>query len=577
MILLKENISWTQVMSDNPQELGDVDNLLYDKMVIPIPGAKYSKQYRYGDWDGLIHFYNKTDHSIPSGHLSWCQNIILASDIGTNFKVLDNRPDKFVDIKDIPDHIELKNGDSTISLRDYQVQAVKSIFENTRGVVNLTVNAGKTEVAAAAIKYIYDKLEPDERVLFFAGNKQIYTQTVARLKKRLGVEIGEYSATKKLLRKVTVCMIQSVESAIKVDPEQNLTLSAKERIYKKIKYTYLPRFSGQENPSAALASFVSLYTPKTKADESIKKLLAEISKSTINDHDVLATLKQYADKYDDVVDKKAHDKVKKKKYINDLLSSAVMIIGDECQHTRSNTWYDVFMSCTNALYRVGLSGTVDKQDESLTYRLKAVFGGIISKFSNEQAINRGISARPTIILTPIKSPEGLSSEKNWAVVYKEGIVENEYRNKAIAAFCKKFYEKGKSVLVMVNQIKHGENIGAILDRVKVPYQMIHGDQDNELQAKEKDDFESGKNKILIATSVLNEGVDIANINVLVQAAGGKSFVQTIQRTGRVLRKKTRGANIATVVDFIDYQSPYLYRHSQARKNLYEEQGFKVVK
>jgi len=79
-----------------------------------------------------------------------------------------------------------------------------------------------------------------------------------------------------------------------------------------------------------------------------------------------------------------------------------------------------------------------------------------------------------------------------------------------------------------------------------------------------DEFENGNINVLVASTVLTEGVDIKNLDVLILAVGGKSERIQTQGVGRVLRK-TKNGKYAYIVDFEDNDSRVL--NNQFRKRL----------
>ena len=109
----------------------------------------------------------------------------------------------------------------------------------------------------------------------------------------------------------------------------------------------------------------------------------------------------------------------------------------------------------------------------------------------------------------------------------------------------------------------------------LPHQFICGEESTEVREKALVDFREGKIKVLIATSILDEGVDIPNIDVLVLAGGGKSSIATLQRVGRGLRK---GGTVDRlyIVDTIDFQQHHLLKHSMQRLEDYKaEECFEI--
>ena len=171
----------------------------------------------------------------------------------------------------------------------------------------------------------------------------------------------------------------------------------------------------------------------------------------------------------------------------------------------------------------------------------------------------------------------ITYKKDYMTVYDQGIVNNEYRNTLIAKITEMCYNDGEGVLLIVNRIEHGNNLGNLLDTLNVPFTFVTGEQDPEVREKAFTQMKQGILKVMIATALIDEGVDISGINSLILCASGKSFRQVIQRVGRALRKKMVGENTTTIYDFADTTNTYLSKHSEARLAVYEEEGFEITK
>ena len=65
-----------------------------------------------------------------------------------------------------------------------------------------------------------------------------------------------------------------------------------------------------------------------------------------------------------------------------------------------------------------------------------------------------------------------------------------------------------------------------------------------------------------------------SIEVLINAGGGKSLIQTKQKLGRGLRNP--GGKTLLLVDFVDNHHGVLKRHSSRRAKIYASEGFEVV-
>lgn len=724
MLIIQDNTE-TKIKYNNEsaQLIDKINQYLYQNMAVDVQGAKFSPSFKRGYWDGQKHFYEVETQTFPTGLTSEVLEYLdkVKFNWEFNYEVIDNRPDRFITDEDIDDDITLYKRGEIIHLRDYQMAAVNGVFKSGQGgIVNQATGSGKSSVGAAIIQTALPKLQRGERILFFTNNKEIFNQNIENLQDALHIDIGYLGGGKKKISQVMVVMIPTANSYLKIDPEAGLTLSPKEQQIKKMVKIYKPKFLDAVNPYQSLVSFVNLYKPIKKVDYKTKEILEDIRDSCGSNKDVIRAFNDYEEQYNQIINKKSGDLVKKKKFITDLLDSAVLFIADECltpdtqitmldkttkpiseiqvgdelylggkvkdlkkvtsnyvtlhygdqdqtisgslthplmtkngvnrtatfkvmseikvgdylfvptanasaepsddvpilkggykqvkvtnidyhdetqelydietethvfvangivshncHHSKADTWYTTLLACHNAIYKVGLTGSIDKSDPVTVTRLKGVFGSIVKKVSSKELIDRGLLAKPQILMVPITEPKSVAVEKKWFDVYKQGIVENDYRNKIIASLARKWYSTGKTTLIIISQIDHSDRLSAELDALQVPHEVINGTQDDTSRKQELDNVKAGHNRVLIATSVLDEGVDISNIDTLILAAGGKSVRQVIQRVGRVLRKKYNKENKALIVDFIDRQNRYLLQHSKAREKIYREEQFDI--
>lgn len=262
----------------------------------------------------------------------------------------------------------------------------------------------------------------------------------------------------------------------------------------------------------------------------------------------------------------------------DFLSTINVIFIDEAHHTPSDSWYQVVRACP-AYYRFGMSGTPLKRSDGADLRLVGATGPILYEVRNKALIERGISVGATILFLKITKPD-IPKGTPYREVYQLGIVENPYRNKALCDCIAKFVEDGLNVLVLVKEIEHGNildrNIWSYPKKSFIPHQFINGTEHSDVRRKALDEFRSGTIRVLIATSILDEGIDVPNIDVLALAGGGKSSIKTLQRLGRGLRK---GGNIDQlfVLETADFQHSYLLKHSLQRLEDYQAEDCFTIK
>jgi superfamily II DNA or RNA helicase len=82
--------------------------------------------------------------------------------------------------------------------------------------------------------------------------------------------------------------------------------------------------------------------------------------------------------------------------------------------------------------------------------------------------------------------------------------------------------------------------------------------------------------VVIATSILDEGINVDNINAIIYARGMKSSRKILQGIGRGLRKKKDDSCLA-FYDFLDYTNSYLTEHTLNRYEVMKNEGFDIIK
>lgn len=261
----------------------------------------------------------------------------------------------------------------------------------------------------------------------------------------------------------------------------------------------------------------------------------------------------------------------KKQVAWDLLMGTDLLFIDECHKTGADTWFDVARSC-DAFFRFGLSGTPLKRTDGADLRLLAATGPVLYEMRNKELIARGISSEVEVQFLPIRKPV-IPKGTPYHDAYKAGIVNNIYRNRAISVLADRFVQQGKNVVILVKEIPHGweldKRLWTFKQRSFLTHQFINGEMDSSVRQQALRDFESGDLRVLIATSILDEGVDLPNIDVLIMAGGGKSSIKTLQRVGRGIRLGGTGKLI--VVDFVDFLNNYLLEHSHQRFTDYRDE------
>ncbi|AMQ66622.1 DNA helicase [Bacillus phage Shbh1] len=562
-----------------------VQEVMHHQLGIKVDGAMYSRAYRNGVWDGITDFYDMKEDKFHTGLLpQFLDGIrkLQEKDHMITYELEDTRPPKIISPDDIDEEIILGNGDQEpIILRDYQYESVKKVLEDQVGIVNLATNAGKTETAAGVMQQMIPYLKKGERIAFFTHSKEIFNQSAERISKRLKLterQVGKIGDGKFDIKnkQIVFVMVPTLNSALK-DPKKGIKFTQKENVIKFIAEQIAPKFKNTANTRQLLRNYIKNCSLTTRVWQLAQEQLEYIAyDKKFTDKTAQMQLNKYVVEFDKIMEKKNKTKYKKYKETLDFLDSVKVMIADECHHGKADTWFNSLSLCSNSSYRVGLTGTVDKKDKMSWQRLQALFGGVISRVSNDFLINKGISSKPTIRVVPIKQPSNIEIINNYLEAYKLGIVENDHRNEVIVKLVAG-YKKAKpgGILVSVKEIDHGDRILEMLQDIGLDVDFIHGGSESDHRINTLDKFSKGELDIMIASTIIDEGVDMKSIGCMVLAAGGKSMRQQLQRIGRGLRLNGIDGNKVMVFDFYDQTNKYLLNHSKERIKIFKEESFDV--
>ena len=264
--------------------------------------------------------------------------------------------------------------------------------------------------------------------------------------------------------------------------------------------------------------------------------------------------------------------------VKNFLSSIELVILDEAHHGSSDSYYKVLEGIA-APHRFGMSGTPLSRSDGADMKLMAQTGPVIFKVTNKDLIELGHSVPVTIEFARVTSPN-LPEWYQYPQAVKEGIVNNLLRSEKICNGVLSMVKEGRSVLVLVQRIDHGKILGKILEGLdpknKIPHQFISGKETSGIRREALDKFKRGDLKVLISSTILDEGVDVPSIEGLVLAGGGKAKIGSLQRIGRGLRTGGKFPDLR-VLDCADMTHHYLAEHSLRRLKIYrKEKVFNIV-
>ena len=189
--------------------VGDIYSILHTPKLIPTvrklcrahpQGYRYMSRYVSHEWDGYITLmtnYNK----FPTGLLQTVVTRLYDLDIDVRL-IYDTQ---YIDYAKVT--ADVLQG---VTLRDYQVKAANKLLDSRRGIAAMATNSGKTEIISALLYSLGGGV-------VIVHRKDLMYQTVERIEKRLGCDVGMIGDGIYNVKPVTVAMIQTLHSRYNAD------------------------------------------------------------------------------------------------------------------------------------------------------------------------------------------------------------------------------------------------------------------------------------------------------------------------------------------------------------------------
>lgn len=246
------------------------------------------------------------------------------------------------------------------------------------------------------------------------------------------------------------------------------------------------------------------------------------------------------------------------------------VIIDEFHHSGAKTYRKLNKKAwAKTYYKFGLTATPFRSQDNEKILLESVLDEVIYTIDYKTAVDNGY-------IVPIEAyyyelPKIKSVGYKWAEIYKELVVDNEYRNELISDLLKMLKHSNISTLCLVKEIAHGSKLSKLSNT-----HFANGDNDDTVDLISF--FNQEKIRTLIGTTgVLGEGVDTKPCEFVIIAGLGKSKNQFMQQCGRSFRKNSCKQSCKVII-FKDNSHRWTRDHFKAQcKYLLDEYGVIPVK
>ena len=479
----------------------------------------------------IIKFWNLNHRSLPIGFMKGLVKTLtdyakykkmeFSLDIEDHRQFNEDKiemPDKFVNGKE---------------LRDYQLKAVDKFLREKIALFELATGAGKTEIAIELIRRLGVK------TLFIVDRKELMLQTKNRIQDSLGIEVGQLGSGIDDVKDITVCTIQTIIQKFNVEGCCKIRKNSIRN----------NRWKEQNiDDEKQKKKFINEYVPTKEESNEVQQLREKLQTE--------------------------------KTALVCYLRSVRFCIYDECHHVSAASYQKISQQLTNTEYRLLMSGTAYRDDGN-DMMIHAIGGTIAHSLDSQTLIDKGWLMKPQIKFYKDYMPKdivkrfedeakkGLINETpNYSNYYNVFITTNQYRNELI----KKIIEqnKDKKILMLVKLVEHGNSLEDDINGSKY----LHGSTGKKEREEIFEDFTKGNLNILISTiSIFAEGIDIPQLDMVINVSANKGEVKSIQVLGRVLRKM-EGKTNAQYIDFID-ETKFFRLASLARKKAFYKEGHNV--
>ncbi|NLY43026.1 MAG: DEAD/DEAH box helicase [Clostridiaceae bacterium] len=252
--------------------------------------------------------------------------------------------------------------------------------------------------------------------------------------------------------------------------------------------------------------------------------------------------------------------------LSGYLDEVDLMFIDEGHMLGADTIYAVAQQ-TNPYYSYALTATPFREDNKELY-IEAAAGMNLEIISEEELIKSGYILPVKVKVVPVQHNK--YKGRRYTTIYRNQIVKNSQRHEIICQTANRY--KGRKILILVKEVSHGEALARITGAT-----FIHGASKNRKDIIQS--FIDGGINILIATSILKQGIDLPDAEVLILAHGGSSQAELLQKIGRV-RRPYPGKSFGIVVDFLDYcpnvSKDMLKSQFNRRLALYKKYNFEVL-
>lgn len=266
-------------------------------------------------------------------------------------------------------------------------------------------------------------------------------------------------------------------------------------------------------------------------------------------------------------------------------ATADILIGDECHELAADNASAELVRWQRSR-NYGLSASHDMRWDGKDLRTHGIFGPLVFRVDYRQAQEANMVVPIKVLWSSVVMDYNPCDGFEDIEKKRHGIWRNTHRNSVIAQDARQ-YDENTQVLITVETIEHAMNLKRQLPEFTLVYRedsltersrneyakqgfcsfdepLMDADRRRQLTV----DFEKGKLKKVICTTVWNVGVSFNALSVLIRADGGSSPINDVQIPGRVSRISA-DKPYGVVHDYLDQFDRGMRQKAAGRANSYK--------
>lgn len=258
-------------------------------------------------------------------------------------------------------------------------------------------------------------------------------------------------------------------------------------------------------------------------------------------------------------------RIRKKTTLEYLRSVDFTIIDEIHEYGSSRSKIDTIRKISNPKYILSITATREKISNKIhLVNIESFCGKVVYEIEENTLVDKKVLAKSKTLLLLYDNPsDDFNDERTYKEIFDDQIIRDAVRNKIITTTISVSKKLMLKTLVMFSSVKHGKVISDLTN-----IRFLSGEDGIKIRMAIKNTFLNEGGGVLLVSDIWKKGITLPEVEIFLNADGGKETTLILQRRGRVLGV-TESKKKALSIDIIDTLPRYLNDHSLSRISAYE--------